>query len=177
MKLHVGCGSVKLNGFTNIDIRYLPNVDVVDNAAYLRKFKNEIIEEIYACHVLEHFCRWDVDTVLKRWFDLLSPGGKLYISVPDFEAAAIYYNRTKDLKTLIGLLYGGQDYPENYHKVCWDFKSLSEVLSNIGFTVIQKYDWKTSPFNLFDDYSKAYLPHMDFESGLLMSLNVLAIKN
>lgn len=176
MKLHVGCGTVRIPGYVNVDIRYLPNVDVVDNAELLRKFQSEEITEIYACHILEHFSRWVVKTVLKRWYDLLQPDGILYISVPDFSAIVRRYLEEKDVEELVGILYGGQDYTENFHHYCWDYKSLKEDLGNIGFAEINRYDWKDSNFKDFDDYSKSYLPHMDFENGMLMSLNVKARK-
>jgi len=174
MKLHVGCGSVAIQGYVNIDIRYLPNVDVVDNAEFLRKFKREAIEEIYACHVLEHFNRWRISNILRRWFELLSPGGFLFLSVPDFESIVSYYQKEKDLKPLIGLLYGGQDYKENYHHMCWDFNSLRRELKLAGFCDVTR--WEVMPSKDLDDYSKCYLPHMDKERGMLMSLNVRARK-
>lgn len=177
MKLHVGCGSVRVEEYVNVDIRYLPNVDVVDNAEFLRKFQKEEVTEIYACHVLEHFSRWDVRTVLKRWYDLLQPGGILRVSVPDFEAVVQRYLEKKDVEELIGFFYGGQDYTENFHHYCWDFKSLKGDLERVGFVDVNRYDWKTAPgLESHDDYSRSYLPHMDFENGRLMSLNVKAVK-
>jgi len=97
------------------------------------------------------------------------------LAVPDLESVVGYYNETKDLRTVIGLLYGGQDYPENNHHMGWDFSLLKEDLSAIGFESIKKYDWETGPNPDLDDYSKAYLPHMD-RSGHLMSLNIRAVK-
>jgi len=175
MKIHVGCGSVTVPGYVNVDIRYLPNVDRVDNAEFLRSFQNEKIEAIYACHMLEHVNRWRVETVLRRWCDLLDEHGILYVAVPDFEAIVRYYNKTKDLQALMGLLYGGQDYPENHHNYIWDYQSMSAMLHRVGFSSVSLYDWQ-SLFGSFDDYSKCYLPHLDQENGTLMSLNIMAIK-
>ena len=73
------------------------------------------------------------------------------------------------------MLYGGQDYDENFHYVTFDYKSLSEDLFSIGFTQVKKYDHKTTEHGEMDDFSKSYLPHMD-ENGVLMSLNIEAIK-
>jgi predicted SAM-dependent methyltransferase len=176
MKIHIGCGTVKIPEYMNVDIRYLPNVDVVDNGKYLRKFVGERIEAIYACHVLEHFSRWDITSILKRWYDLLMPDGLLFLAVPDFASISEYYQRTKDMSSLIGLLYGGQDYDENFHHICWDFNTLSLELKKAGFVSITRYDWRTSEFAQVDDYSKSYLPHKDFQNGMLMSLNVRASK-
>ena len=177
MKLHIGCGDVIIPEYTNVDIRYMPGVDVIDNAAYLRRFKDEEVTEIYACHILEHFCRWDVTVILKRWFDILTPCGKLVLAVPDFEAIVEFYTQTGNIEAVKGLLYGGQDYSENMHHNCWDFASIKRVLLDVGFETVARYDWKTeSIFSTFDDFSKCYLPHMDFDNGKLMSLNVTASK-
>lgn len=174
MKLHIGCGSVHIPEYVNVDIRYLPNVDVVDNAEFLRKFEREEITEIYACHILEHFNRWRIPNILRRWWELLQPGGLLYLSVPNFEAIVSYYNKTRDLKLLIGLLYGGQDYDENFHHICWDFNLLKMELVTAGFYQVALC--QIMPCKDLDDYSKCYLPHKNKENGMLMSLNIRAEK-
>jgi predicted SAM-dependent methyltransferase len=176
VKLHLGCGEKRIEGFINIDSRYLPTVDKVDNIRFLRSFENNSIDLIYASHVLEHFSRWDYKQCLKRWYDLLKPHGTLRIGVPDFEKIAKHYLEFGEIRALSGMIYGGQDYPENNHFWCWDFKELKKDLEEAGFTSIQRYDWCTTTHSHVDDCSQAYLPHMDKENGLLMSLNVEAIK-
>ena len=176
LKLHLGCGEKHIDGYINIDIRHMPGVDKVDNIRFLRSFKENSVDVIYACSVLEHFSRWDYIGVLKRWYDLLKLGGTIRIGVPDFESIVLYYNKNKDLLKLIGLLYGGQDYNENFHHMCWDFKNLKFDLEKIGFKNVSRYDWRTTEHFDIDDFSQAYLPHMDKENGLLMHLNVEAIK-
>jgi predicted SAM-dependent methyltransferase len=171
-KLHLGCGTKHLEGYTNIDIRYLPGVDEVNNIRFLRNYKENSVDEIYACHVLEHFGRWEYKDVLKRWFEILKPEGKLRLAIPNFSSICSYYIKTGDLKPLIGLLYGGQDYDENYHYITFDYPTLSNDLKNIGYKII--LEWNTEDYP-GDDFSKSYLPHMD-KKGTLMSLNILAIK-
>ena len=176
MKLHLGCGNIRLEGFCNIDIRYLPAVDRVDNIRYLRSFEDNSIDEIYVSHVLEHLGRWDYMTALYRWHELLQKGGVLKVCVPDWYAIVLQYVKTGDLEELHGLLYGGQDYEENKHYCCWDFNLLKQKLEKVGFTNVEKYDWRTTIHANVDDCSQAYLPKMDKENGLLMSLNVQAVK-
>jgi len=175
IKLHLGCGNRHIENFTNIDIRYLPGVDEVNNIRFLRNYKPNSVNEIYASHVLEHFSRWDYKEVLKRWFEILKPDGVLTLAVPDFNAICEYYTKTRNLKAVMGLLYGGQDYDENYHYVTFDMDSLSDDLIRIGFKNISRYDWKETEHSHVDDFSAAYLSYED-NSKLLMSLNIKAIK-
>lgn len=175
LNLHLGCGTKHIPGFVNIDIRYLPKVDEVNNIKFLRNYKNNSVDLIYACHVLEHFSRWDFKNVLRRWYEILKPKGILRIAVPNFANICEYYTKTSDLQTIMGLLYGGQDYEENFHYVTYDFKTLSKALIGIGFNEVKEYDWKQTDHADIDDFSKAYLPHLD-QTGLLMSLNIEAQK-
>jgi hypothetical protein len=114
--------------------------------------------------------------VLKRWFEILKEGGILRISVPNFQSVNEYYNDTKDLSKLMGFLYGGQTYKENFHYYIWDFNSLKNDLILINFKEVNHFDWRKTEHSNIDDFSQAYLPHMDKENGKLMSLNVEAIK-
>ena len=187
MKLHLGCGKVILPGYVNIDEIYRPGVDEVDNIKYLRSYKGNSIEEIYACHVLEHFGRWEYKEVLKRWHELLIPGGTLKLSVPDFNAIVEYHTTFDgDMKNILGLLYGGQDHENNYHKMIWNFHTLYNVLKEeIGFQEIHAYDWSKEEHKSYHDFSQAYLPHaIDHvklhhtppKGGILMSVNLKAYK-
>lgn len=176
LKLHLGCGEKILEGFVNVDIRALPGVNLVSDIKTLREFANDTVDLIYVCHVLEHFTRREYKNVLKRWYDLLKHEGVLRIAVPNFESICKYYNKTKDLNSIRGLLYGGQNYEQNFHFCGWDFETLKEDLHSIGFKEVDMYDYKLTEHANIDDYSQAYLPHMDKENGLLMSLNIEARK-
>lgn len=176
LKLHLGCGNKHIDGYINIDIRYLPSVDQVDNIRFLRSYKENTVDVIYASHVLEHFGRWDYKSVLARWFQILKPNGILRVAVPDFHAIATYYLESQQLRDVSGMLYGGQDYDENKHFWCWDYRELHADLKEVGFTNIHKYDWRLTDHADLDDFSQSYLPHMDKENGTLLSLNVEATK-
>ena len=58
MKLHLGCGEKFLPGYVHVDARKFPHVDyVTDKLDNLNMFADNSVDEIYACHVLEHFPR------------------------------------------------------------------------------------------------------------------------
>jgi len=114
----------------------------------------------------------------------LKRGGILRVAVPDFEAIVKVYLKYKDLnhRGILGPLYGRMviKTPEGekiiYHKTVYDFKSLKEVLESVGFKDVRRYDWRKTIHKDYDDFSQAYIPHMDKEHGILISLNVEAKK-
>ena len=103
-------------------------------------------------------------------------GGILRLAVPDFEAVVEEYLNSKNLDRLQSFLHGGHKYEQDYHYQTYDFIRLSNILKKAGFSKVETYDWKEFLPPDYDDYSRSYLPHMDFEHGRLMSLNVIATK-
>lgn len=176
MKLHLGCGKRYIPGFVHVDAVDYPHVDHVTTIDNLSFIPDDSIELIYNCHVLEHFKRRDVGRVLSEWFRVLRPGGVLRVSVPDFASLCEVYQRENNLAQVIGALFGRQDYLYNIHYNVFDFSSLSTDLDAAGFTNIKRYNWRETEHADVDDYSQAYLPHMDKESGTLISLNVECVK-
>lgn len=172
MKLHLGCGNKFIKGYVHIDAIDFPHVDHVSAIDNLSFIEENSVELIYACHVLEHFKRRDVSKVLKEWNRVLTPGGILRLAVPNFEKICEVYTVSKNLDLVIGPLFGGQNYLYNIHYNIFDLKSINEYLSKSGFKDIREYDWRKTDHSDVDDYSQAYIPHMDKENGTLISLNV-----
>jgi len=178
LKLHIGCGKCYVPGWTNLDIGIFDDaiVDVVDDARTLKTIKDGSCEIIYASHVLEHFGRHDHIYVLQVWRRKLRPGGILRISVPDFDKVVEKYNETSDLELISGFLLGGQRTSYDYHNMIFNKSSLEAALRAAAFSEVNEWDWRNVSHAHIDDYSQAYLPHMDKEGGLLMSLNLEAVK-
>jgi predicted SAM-dependent methyltransferase len=175
-KLHLGCGKVYIPGFIHVDLMDFDHIDYKIPADKLDVFEDGSVDFIYACHILEHFKRKEVEDVLKEWFRVLKPGGVLRLSVPGFEEIVAIYQRYGDLKLVLGPLVGGQTYLYNFHYMVFDFNLLSELLKKAGFKNVYRYDWKKTEHADIDDFSQAYIPHMDKEHGMPVSLNVEAIK-
>jgi len=53
---------------------------------------------------------------------------------------------------------------------------LEHFLRRGGFAEARRRDWRRTEHAEVDDYSQAYLPHLDRENGQLMSLNLEAVK-
>lgn len=178
MKLHLGCGSRYIPGFVHIDAQSAPHVDIVGLVERL-PIEDSSAALIYASHILEHFGRFEYRAVLQEWFRVLQPNGILRLSVPDFAAcAAIYYESglVDGLSGLVGLIVGGQRDVYDYHKMIFDENFLRHELLNIGFREVRGWDWRATEHTKIDDYSQAYIPHLQKEHGRLMSLNIEAVK-
>lgn len=178
MKLHLGCGPRHIPGFVHVDAQPAPHVDIVGPVERLPMEDNSA-SLIYASHVLEHFGRSEYKAVLREWFRVLKPGGILRLAVPDFMACAtIYYESglADGLSGLVGLIVGGQRNEHDFHKMIFDEDFLRRELLDTGFREVQRWDWRTTEHAGIDDFSQAYIPHLDKENGKLMSLNIEAVK-
>ena len=114
--------------------------------------------------------------VLSEWLRVLKPGGRLRIAVPDFASLCEIYQREKKLELVVGALFGRQDYLYNIHYNVFDFPTLSRMLEGVGFSDVNRYDWRKTEHADIDDYSQAYIPHMDKEHGIQVSLNIECVK-
>lgn len=176
MKLHLGCGSKYIPGFTHIDIIKHDHIDYLTSIDDLSIFPDESASIIYNCHVLEHFHRSKVIRVINEWRRVLKPGGILRTAVPDFESLCELYTEKRDLSLIIGPLVGRQNYLYNIHYNLFDYKSLKTLLEDANFKNVHRYDWRETGHADIDDFSQSYYPHMDKENGKLLSLNVEALK-
>lgn len=157
----------------------LPHVDLVADVRRLEGVADGAAELVYASHVLEHFGRNEYMDVLREWHRVLKPGGILRLSVPDFAACAtVYYEQglVDGLSGLIGLVAGGQRDTFDFHKMIFDRELLTQSLQRAGFNEVRPWDWRMTEHTKVDDYSQAYLPHLDKVTGRHMSLNLEAIK-
>lgn len=175
MKLHLGCGSVRLPGYINIDLVESDAVDVVMDVRHLT-YEDNSVDLIYASHVLDHVSRHEVDDVLREWYRVLKKGGLLRVAVSDFEVTVKLYLAGIRLERLWGSIVGGQKQPCDQHGCVFDYDTLSFYLYRNGFCNVHRYDWRDTIHKDFDDYSQAYLPFMDKENGILTSLNVEGLK-
>ena len=178
--INVGAGDRPMVGFQNIDNLTIPNIEFPGtDACDLREFQDESVDYVYACHVLEHLSRDRTFVALEEWNRVLKFGGMLRIAVPDWDATIKYYQETGDLENILNWIYGGREdeaLNEYTHKRIFNLSNLRSLLYEAGFKRIERYQpWDTFHGDI-DDFSFAYRPHMDFQNGIAMSLNVQAIK-
>src|SRR5207245_9446474 len=79
VKVNLGCGEKPWEGYINVDLRELQDVDVVADARRLPLGPGSIAE-LASAHLVEHFREYQLRTrILTYWKGLLRPGGLLSI--------------------------------------------------------------------------------------------------
>jgi predicted SAM-dependent methyltransferase len=134
------------NGFLNVDIRPLPNVDIVADVAKGLNFADHIVDEILSCGTLEHFYIPTVLEILKEMWRVLKPGGKLTVGVPNLKAILYAYQQGEmDFQLFNQYVYGSVQKdvnPYNVHRSLWDAERMINAMTKAGFTNVaeQPYD-------------------------------------
>lgn len=132
--LDLGSGDrPKRPGIINVDIRPLPNVDLVMD---LRKLElpDNYADVIISGDVLEHFGRHEILPILKEWFRVLKPGGKAYITTIDGERTMQkYLSGQIPWRKVMDAFYGAQKYEFDFHKVTFSKETIVEFFKNAGF--------------------------------------------
>lgn len=136
----------KVEGFLCVDLRDIPETDILCDASKLDVIKDDSVECVFASQILEHFPIARTVDVLKEWRRVLKPGAKLYVSVPDFDQAVKLYQKVGLILWLKYHLWGDQKHPLNYHYICFTFASLAKDLVDAGFTDVKKI--KDFPFKV-----------------------------
>jgi len=137
MILEIGVGNKKI--FENsiaIDIRNTSEVNIIGDACKL-PFRDGSFDYIYSAHTIEHFSHMEVKYVLKEWIRVLKSGGTLELRCPDLQMRCfLFFLRPSwnDVKNI----YGGQDYPQNFHKCGFSYILLKRHLNALGIVKIKR---------------------------------------
>ncbi len=147
VRLHLGCGSKKFRDYINIDGRGSPDVTCDITAL---PYGEGYADEILAVHVFEHFFPWHAERILKHWYRILKPGGRLVLEMPDLRKVLGFFTKENPpLHCTMFALYGGEQSEriEDLHKWCWTFQTIEPLLKNAGFTEIVE---KTTRYHVPD---------------------------
>lgn len=182
IKVHLGCWHRHIPGFVHVDLCDMPHIDHKAGIDRLPFFTDNSAELIYCSHALEYFDRDEARRVLAEWWRVLGPGGVLRLAVPDLQALIEIYQRTGEIARILGPLYGRMQIATDegprmlYHKTVYDEASLGALLQECGFSDPRRWDWRNTEHTAIDDHSQAYFPHMQKDTGTLVSLNIEATK-
>ncbi len=104
---------------------------------------NESIDFIYSSHFLEHLPKAAARKLLEESFRVLRPGGLVRVIVPDLEYAISLYGVGRSGEMLSQYFFVSDD--GSYfaqHKYMYDFCSLGELLSDIGFRDVVRCEYQ-----------------------------------
>ncbi|MBI5149248.1 MAG: hypothetical protein HZA28_00555 [Candidatus Omnitrophica bacterium] len=91
MKLHLGCGTKKLEGWINIDSVPECRPDLVHDITKPLPYADQAADELLAEDLLEHFDKYIRYLVFYEWTRVLKVGGKITLQVPDFKTILLRY--------------------------------------------------------------------------------------
>lgn len=173
LKIEVGSGYNPHPGYKHLDVRKgLPELDYVcDFSKEKLPFKDGVIAEILANHVIEHISTRKLRFVVAEWARVLKPGGKLVLRTPNLRFICEKYLKGETTPEWPGdedyikqnlsdeitpswwanlKLFSGQDYDANFHHVCFDFHMLRSLLERYGFEDVkeEKFEKTFSPGEL-----------------------------
>ena len=141
IKLNLGCGLDRKEGYKGVDIRPLPTVDFVADVRAL-PFDDASVEEIFSQDIIEHLPSKDIEPTLREWQRVLIPGGILEMRTPDFfrifRAAII---RRLPSGIIFHLIFGDQSESSGgaewgSHKFGCSQEEWEELLKRTGYTNI-----------------------------------------
>lgn len=160
MRLNLGCGNDIRDGYVNVDFRQThPTVMVVDLSKIPWPFPDQSADEILMLDFLEHFPYTQTPRILLECYRVLKTDGDLIIQVPDGGHLAnalslqgeYLCNRcgtkmndsyrscsecgqsaTEIAEAAMRRLYGGQDFPGNFHFTCFTQSSLMHKAAAAG---------------------------------------------
>lgn len=84
MKINLGCGDRKREGYLNVDICGNPDLKV-DLSSFPWPFEDSSIDEVLSEHFLEHCC--DYERTVCEIHRILKPGGINHFRVPHFRGS------------------------------------------------------------------------------------------
>jgi SAM-dependent methyltransferase len=163
LKLHIGAGNTPLESWINIDAYF---ADLTIDVRWELPFPDQSVDYVFMSHILEHVYYPDeAAQVLKDINRVLTSKGVVRVVVPDIEKCINAYVQNDkqffekrkekwswwpDVRTnLEGFLAyaGAGPSPASFlhsHKFGYDFETLSQLLTDVGFHEVEKSEYMSS---------------------------------
>jgi glycosyltransferase involved in cell wall biosynthesis/GT2 family glycosyltransferase/predicted SAM-dependent methyltransferase len=143
LRLHLGCGQRRLEGYVNIDfppsehtVQQSQAADIFADITQL-DFPSKSIDEIRLHHVFEHFDRPAALALLCKWHQWLKSGGCLVVETPDFDASIDLIRSGQctypQKQAILRHLFGSHEADWAIHKDGWYGEKFQSVFSRLGF--------------------------------------------
>lgn len=152
IRLHVGCGSVRLKGWINSDIE--GNPDLFLDVTKRFPFPDGSLRLIYSEHMIEHIVVSDAAKCFKEFHRILMPGGVARIATPDLDYMIGKFNSdwknqdwlSEEEYTFIGTRaeMANISFHGWGHKYLYNEEELIRRLRSAGFGDIKRVGWGES---------------------------------
>lgn len=187
VRLHLGCGEVRLPGYVNIDapviVRPVMSACRPDVEADVRSltYAPNSVDEVRSHHLFEHFDRPTAIKLLIEWRRWLKSGGRLVIETPDFEACSVAWLAAKDLaekEKLIRHLFGSHEAEWAVHREGWYKEKFERYLTALGFDSLRFHhtEWQgTKNITVVAQKGKSELSERDIHAAAtdLLRMNLV----
>lgn len=154
--LHVGCGTVYLDGWINLDLD-APKIDLKHNLTQKLPFVDNSIDFIYSEHVIEHFTVQQGLALLREFYRVLKPGGVVRIATPDLKYTLFrYFYRWHHQEWIKRYGYEWIEtgaemvniaLREWGHQYLYDQEELTRRLQEAGFTTVDRKKIQKSDYS------------------------------
>jgi len=156
IKLHLGCGNRRKDGYINVDVFPGQNVDEVFSIDSI-PYDDNSVTAIYSEHVLEHLPFNRTEKAIKEFYRVLKEGAELHLKIPDLEqcckqyvaSAGDAFKRWWYKCTIYGIQQSQAGEPDEaqIHKSGFSKDEIKIVLERNGFkvTYIENYDGFKTP--------------------------------
>ncbi len=146
LQLHLGCGSVRLDGYVNVDIEdWAGACDMIASAVELPMFADDSVDRVFNHALLEHIPPWLTLKTLSEWYRILKPGGTIRIEVPDLERIFEDWlvKGTISEETAVNNIFGGRKSPvkgwsHQDHLTGFTYDRLTRFMAQVGFVGFER---------------------------------------
>lgn len=123
IKLNLGAGEDRKDGYINVDWNDLAKPDVKHNLnQFPYPFENNKFDEVVASHVLEHLDK--PFEVMKELHRILKPGGELIIKVPHFSRGFTHAEHAHGFDVSFPMYFNKKFTKSGFYGVEFDIKSM-----------------------------------------------------
>lgn len=134
MKLDIGCGTFKREGYTGVD--YYVETDI-QAPMWAIPLPDNSVDEIYSSHALEHVGKFDVVPTLMEWKRLIRPGGTIELHVPDLRWCCERWLAHQSTDWYMDILFGMQNAEGEYHKTGFTPDIMQRYAANSGLLLVK----------------------------------------